>query len=155
AAPLAARPARGPRRLPARLPVHFPRRRAVRVLRAALARDAHIVGGRHRDAVSHRTQLGPLRRPRAGADRARDGGDRWLPRGPDDLARRLKERDAMRHGLLRLSMLALLAPARLAQDAAHAPEHAAEPEQWELSGNLFYSDPPGSSDRLTPILYAD
>lgn len=30
-----------------------------------------------------------------------------------------------------------------------------EPEVWEFSGNLFYSDPPGSEDRLTPIVYAD
>lgn len=31
----------------------------------------------------------------------------------------------------------------------------AEPEAWEFSVNVFYSDPPGSEDRLTPILYAD
>lgn len=33
--------------------------------------------------------------------------------------------------------------------------HGAPGDGWELSGTVLYSDPPGSSDRLTPILYAD
>ncbi len=31
----------------------------------------------------------------------------------------------------------------------------AEPEVWEISGSAFYSDPPGSAARVTPIVYAD
>lgn len=43
---------------------------------------------------------------------------------------------------------------------AHVPsfeDQRLEPEEdrWELSGTLLYSDPPGSEDRLTPIVYAD
>ncbi|HEX6884937.1 MAG TPA: hypothetical protein VF530_16295 [Planctomycetota bacterium] len=55
--------------------------------------------------------------------------------------------------------LMLLAPAAAAQDvppAAALPADALlEPEVWELSASVFYSDPPGSEDRLTPIVYAD
>ncbi len=42
-----------------------------------------------------------------------------------------------------------------AQDAVPVDARLAEPAAWEFSGNLFYSDPPGSEDRLTPIVYAD
>jgi hypothetical protein len=48
--------------------------------------------------------------------------------------------------------LLLLAPAAGAQDPA---EGDAAGDVWELSGSLLYSDPPGSEDRLTPILYGD
>ena len=50
--------------------------------------------------------------------------------------------------------LLLFAPVQ-AQDPLPVDEHLAAPERWEFSGNLFYSDPPGSEDRLTPIVYAD
>ncbi len=59
----------------------------------------------------------------------------------------------MRHGFLASALaLVLLAPAPAAQEPAPA---AAADGVWELSGSMFYSDPPGSEDRLTPILYAD
>ena len=50
-----------------------------------------------------------------------------------------------------------LAPAAAAHEAAQetAAEAPAPPAEWELSGSVFYSDPPGSPARLTPILYAD
>jgi hypothetical protein len=32
---------------------------------------------------------------------------------------------------------------------------SAESDPWELSASVFYSDPPGSRDRVTPIVYAD
>jgi len=54
-----------------------------------------------------------------------------------------------------LVALVALAPAALAQDREPIEPRLAQPEVWEFSGNLFYSDPPGSEDRLTPILYAD
>jgi hypothetical protein len=41
----------------------------------------------------------------------------------------------------------------LASDAAAQAEDGGE--AWELSGTVLYSDPPGSEDRLTPILYGD
>jgi len=47
-----------------------------------------------------------------------------------------------------------MTPALAAQDSA-AEAGLDEPEAWEFSGSVFYSDPPGSEDRLTPILYAD
>jgi len=47
----------------------------------------------------------------------------------------------------------LLAPLASAQD--HDPARPDDAERWELSGGLYYSDPPGSEDRVTPILYAD
>ena len=47
----------------------------------------------------------------------------------------------------------------LVSAAAQEPDSmelgAAEEKTWELSFNVFYSDPPGSDDRWTPILYAD
>lgn len=46
----------------------------------------------------------------------------------------------------------------LVHAAAAQEDHARpleEPETWELSGSALYSDPPGSPDRLTLILYAD
>ena len=57
----------------------------------------------------------------------------------------------------------LLAPMAAAQDAppadtAQEPPAVALPAQpavWELSASVFYSDPPGSDDRLTPIVYAE
>ena len=52
-------------------------------------------------------------------------------------------------------ILAALAPATLAQDREPVEARLAEREVWVFSGNLFSSDPPGSEDRLTPILYAD
>jgi len=54
-----------------------------------------------------------------------------------------------------LLALAMLRPAAAPQDAppAEAPAGAASP--WELSFSAFYSDPPGSDDRTTGILYAD
>ena len=36
-----------------------------------------------------------------------------------------------------------------------ALRHGTPEQGWELSGTVFYSDPPGSGDRVTPILYAD
>ena len=43
-------------------------------------------------------------------------------------------------------------PALQQQDApAPQPEAVA----WEFSANVLYSDPPGTEDRLTPIVYAD
>jgi len=40
-------------------------------------------------------------------------------------------------------------------EVAQVDAPAAEAEDWELSGTVLYSDPPGSEDRLTPILYAN
>lgn len=51
----------------------------------------------------------------------------------------------------------LLAHAACAQAAAQdvAPLPPAPPPAWEISSSIFYSHPPDSEDRLTPILYAD
>ena len=63
--------------------------------------------------------------------------------------------------ILPRAMLALvaLAPVALAQATVQRvglEDEQAEPaDSWELSGSAFYSDPPGSEDRLTPIVYAD
>lgn len=38
---------------------------------------------------------------------------------------------------------------------AHTPPILDEEPRWEISGNVFYSDPPGSDGRVAPILYAD
>ena len=54
-----------------------------------------------------------------------------------------------------LAALVLWTSALAAQDAGPPPMEPPEAERWELSGSLFYSDPPGSEDRLTPIVYAD
>lgn len=54
-----------------------------------------------------------------------------------------------------LLALMLLAPPSAAQEPDPAQALPAEPALWELSGSVFYSDPPGSDDRLTPIVYAD
>lgn len=51
--------------------------------------------------------------------------------------------------------LLLLAPAAAGQEPAPGEALAAAPATWELGGSVFYSDPPGSDDRLTPIVYAD
>jgi hypothetical protein len=44
-------------------------------------------------------------------------------------------------------------------EPAEPPEsvgaQVAEEDTWELSASVFYSDPPGSRDRVTPIVYAD
>jgi hypothetical protein len=64
----------------------------------------------------------------------------------------------MLHALLHWTpALALLAPAETAQDpAAHATEATETTDAaWEFSGSVFYSDPPGSGDRVTTIVYAD
>ena len=56
---------------------------------------------------------------------------------------------------------AFLAPSVLwassfaAQDSEPPQVPAPVPVGWEFSGNVFYSDPPGSEDRVTGILYAD
>lgn len=50
--------------------------------------------------------------------------------------------------------LALVLPAP-AQDPAPVQASPAEAAAWELSASVFYSDPPGSENRLTPIVYAD
>lgn len=54
--------------------------------------------------------------------------------------------------------LVLLASATT-QDPAQEPvvvdADVAEAPAWEFSGTVLYSDPPGSEDRLTPIVYAD
>ncbi len=47
----------------------------------------------------------------------------------------------------------LLAPLTSAQD--HDPARLDDAGRWELSGGLYYADPPGSEDRVTSILYAD
>jgi hypothetical protein len=53
--------------------------------------------------------------------------------------------------------LSVLAPVAAAQGPAlpvkEVPPAAEEP--WEISGSVYYSDPPGTDDRVTPILYAD
>ncbi len=54
---------------------------------------------------------------------------------------------------LPLAAWIVLAQATLAQDGDQARLDA--PESWEISGSILYSDPPGSEDRLTPILYLD
>ena len=55
---------------------------------------------------------------------------------------------------LALAVLVVLARTSLAQEEEPlAP--LAEHQAWEFSGSVFYSEPPGSEDRLTPILYAD
>ena len=53
---------------------------------------------------------------------------------------------------LRAAAIVVSASVAAAQ-AAEVPAQD-EAETWELSGSVFYSDPPGSEDRLTPILYA-
>jgi hypothetical protein len=57
-------------------------------------------------------------------------------------------------GALVLALLASTAAAQ-AQDPVSADARLAEPEAWEFSSSVFYSDPPGSEGRLTPIVYAD
>jgi len=60
------------------------------------------------------------------------------------------------HRFLRATLaLALLAAPALAQDPVPVDARLAEAEVWEFSGSVFYSDPPGSEDRVTPIVYAD
>jgi hypothetical protein len=50
-----------------------------------------------------------------------------------------------------LAALALLASVAASQETPVESERV----PWEISGSVFYSDPPGAEDRLTPILYAD
>lgn len=54
-----------------------------------------------------------------------------------------------------LSTPVLLAAAISQQDPVPVHARLAQPESWEFAGTLLYSDPPGSQDRVTPILYAD
>ena len=51
--------------------------------------------------------------------------------------------------------LALLVAGVQAQEPVPVTAPAGEAAAWELSGSVFYSDPPGSTDRVTSILYAD
>jgi hypothetical protein len=51
--------------------------------------------------------------------------------------------------------LEVLEPSAAAQDPVAVDAPVAEAEGWEFSGNVYYSDPPGSEDRLTTIVYAD
>ena len=53
-----------------------------------------------------------------------------------------------------LAALVVLGRTSLAQEAEPLVTLEAA-EAWEFSGSVFYSEPPGSQDRLTPILYAD
>jgi hypothetical protein len=63
--------------------------------------------------------------------------------------------------LLSRSILALVVLATVAaaqqEPATHAVKDVppAEEEPWEFSGSVFYSDPPGTDDRVTTIVYAD
>lgn len=52
-------------------------------------------------------------------------------------------------------LLAVLALTTLAAAQDRDPGRNEGSEEWEFSGGLYYSDPPGSEDRLTPIVYAD
>lgn len=54
-----------------------------------------------------------------------------------------------------IAALLLCAPLTQAQDPVPVDARLAAPATWEFSGSVFYSDPPGSEDRLTPIVYAD
>jgi len=53
-----------------------------------------------------------------------------------------------------VAMLFLIAPSLAAQDPHQVPA-TPEVEPWQFSGSVFYSDPPGTSDRVTAIVYAD
>lgn len=61
----------------------------------------------------------------------------------------------MRHRTLRTVPALVLLASTLAAQAPTTDAPPAEAEVWEFSGSVFYSDPPGSEDRLTTILYAD
>jgi hypothetical protein len=59
-------------------------------------------------------------------------------------------------------MLLFLSPAPAAQEPAPPMDKdpyrrgaREEPERWQLDSSLFFSDPPGSGDRFTAIVYAD
>ena len=54
-----------------------------------------------------------------------------------------------------LAPFVLWASSFAAQDSEPPQVPAPVPVGWEFSGNVFYSDPPGSEDRVTGILYAD
>jgi len=56
-----------------------------------------------------------------------------------------------------LASLAWPAWARAPQDPALTAEAPApaEAKEWKFAGSVFYSDPPGTEERLTPIVYAD
>ena len=70
---------------------------------------------------------------------------------------------ALPHVHVALALLAAPAPATPAAELAAAPVLTTEDENlgageqhaWEFSGSVFYSDPPGSRDRLTTVVYAD
>src|SRR5688572_22811586 len=148
AAPHRRRLGGSPGRVPARVAVHLPGRPAVPVRRAARDGHARLERGRDRDALRGRPRARPACRLRAGAHGTRDGRGRCRAGGDHDGPGRLS--------LLMFTTLALLlfAPVQ-AQDPLPVDEHLAAPERWEFSGSLFYSDPPGSEDRLTPIVYAN
>jgi hypothetical protein len=54
-----------------------------------------------------------------------------------------------------ISALTLSAASLLAQSAPPQLAREEPQDEWEFATSVFYSDPPGSEDRLTPILYAD
>ena len=62
-----------------------------------------------------------------------------------------------RRGLACTALAPILLASLLASTVAPQDEVRAGTAKvaWEFSGSVFYSDPPGSEDRLTPIIYAD
>lgn len=63
----------------------------------------------------------------------------------------------MRAGLPVLAAVILLAAAAAGQEPAAEPGATTvePPAAWEFSGAVFYSNPPGSDGRFTPLIYAD
>jgi hypothetical protein len=53
-----------------------------------------------------------------------------------------------------ISLLVLATQSASQEPAAPEPQPIEEPT-WEFSGSVFYSSPPDSPDRFTPIFYAD
>jgi hypothetical protein len=62
---------------------------------------------------------------------------------------------ARRRLLRAATTLVWIAPALEAQEKSSPDAGEPEVEVWEFNFSVFYSDPPGSDDRVTPILYAD
>jgi len=54
-----------------------------------------------------------------------------------------------------LATLVLLVSTGAAQETVPPDVPLAEAPVWEFTGSAFYSDPPGTEDRVTPIFYAD
>lgn len=54
-----------------------------------------------------------------------------------------------------ISELALSAASVFAQSAPPQLAREEPQDEWEFATSVYYSDPPGSEDRLTPIVYAD